>query len=78
MELNKTTAKSTNFIFEIRSTLFISIDNLDTPLRIIIFHIVQVNIPFLLCFANINKLKAFFNNLINEIVQSSFSYLIIF
>lgn len=43
--------------------------NLDIPLRMIIFHIVQVNILFLLCFANIDKLRAFFNNLINKVIQ---------
>lgn len=40
----------------------------------IVFHIVQVNTPFLLCLADMVKLGAFFNNLTNQIVQSNRSH----
>lgn len=46
----------TNFIFEIVNTFSINIVNLNTSFGIIIFYIVQVNILFLLCFADLNKL----------------------
>lgn len=68
MELDKTINRSTNFIFRIESILSIGIIILNIFLRIFIFYIIQVNIPFLLYFADINKLKTFFNNFINEII----------
>lgn len=71
VELDKTTTGSRNFVFGIGSTLFIGTITLDTPLGIIVFHIVQVNTPFLLCFADMDKLGAFFNNLTNEVIQSN-------
>lgn len=43
----------------------------------IVFYIVQVNTPFLLCLVDIDKLRAFFNNLTNEVIQSNYSYLVI-
>lgn len=57
-----------NFVFGIRSTSSIGIVNLDISLEMIVFYIIQVNILFLLYLANIDKLKAFFNNLTNEII----------
>lgn len=68
MKLNKRTTGLTNFIFGIKNTLSIGTINLDTSLEIIIFHIVQVNILFLLYFVDIDKLRAFFNNLINGVI----------
>lgn len=65
VELNKTTAGLTNFVFRISSISFISIINLNTPFKIIIFHIVQVNTSFLLYFIDIDKLEVFFNNFTN-------------
>ena len=35
----------------------------------IIFYIVKVNTPFLLCLADMDRLGAFFNNTINQVVQ---------
>ena len=74
VELDKTTAGSTNFVFGIGSTSSIGTVNLNTPLGMIVFHIVQVNTPFLLCLADMDKLGAFFNNLTNQIVQSNRSH----
>ena len=53
---------SANFIFEIDNITFIGSVILDTPMGSIIFHIVPVNTPFLLCLADIDKLEAFFSN----------------
>ena len=74
VELDKTTARSTNFVFGIGSTSSIVSVNLNTPLGMIVFHIVQVNTPFLLCLADMDKLGAFFKNLTNQIVQSNCSH----
>ena len=46
-------------------------------MEMIVFHIVQVNNPFLLCFADIDKLGAYFNNLTNKVVQSNRSHPVI-
>ena len=67
-KLDKTMAESVNFIFEVRNTLSIDTVNLDTPIRIIIFYIIQINTPFLLCLTDIDKLGAYFNNLTNKVV----------
>lgn len=77
VELDKTTAGSTNFVFGIGSTSSIGTVKLNTPLGIIVFHIVQVNTPFLLYLADMDKLGAFFNNLTNIIVQSNRSHPVI-
>ena len=70
VQLNKNTAGSANFIFEIGSAASIRSVNLDIPLKPITFHIVPINTPFLLCLANIDKYRAFFNNITNQVIQS--------
>ena len=69
-QLDKNTAGLANFTFEIGSTALIRSVNLHTLLRLITFHIVPVNTPFLLCLANIDKHGAFFNNTTNQVIQS--------
>lgn len=69
IQLDKNTAKSANFTFEIGHAVSIRSFNLDTLLGSIIFYIVPVNTPLLLCLADIDKLGAFFNNITNEVVQ---------
>lgn len=71
------TSESDHFIFGIGSILFICTVNFCKPLDIIIFHIVQVNTSFLLCFADIDSLNACFNNIINIFVQPSYCHLVI-
>lgn len=44
--------------------------DLDTLLRQIIFHIIPLNIPFVFCLAVIDKYEIFFNNIINQVIQS--------
>ena len=60
--------KLTNIIFEIRNTLSIYTIDLDMFMEIIIFYIVQINTLFLLYLVDIDKLRAFFNNLTNRII----------
>lgn len=68
VKLDKTIAESVNFIFEIRNTSSIDTVNLGTPIGIIIFHIIRINTPFLLCLTDIDKLGTYFNNLTNKVV----------
>ena len=54
VQLNNITAGSANFIFGIGSAASIGSVNLETPLGLIMFHIVPINNLFLLCLANID------------------------
>lgn len=64
----KTTAGSSNFVFGIGSAQSIGKIKLDTPIGMIVFHIIQVNPPFLLCLADMDRLGAFFNNITNKLL----------
>lgn len=70
MQLDKTIARSANFRFGISSTLSIGLVNLDIPLGSITSHILFLNILFLICLANIDKLGIFFNTVTNGVIQS--------
>lgn len=70
MQLDKTTTTSGNFIFAISSTLSIESVHLDIALRFIIFHIVPLNTLFLICLADIDKLRVFVNNVTDQVIQS--------
>lgn len=70
IQFNKNIAGLANFIFRIGSTALIRSVNLNISLRSIIFHIVSVSTSFLLYLADIDKLRAFFNNITNEVIQS--------
>lgn len=54
-----------NFIFEIRSDIFIILVILKILIKSIIFYIVPVNTLFLLYKVDIDNLKAFFKNINN-------------
>ncbi len=62
--LNKKTVES-SIEFEIDNTLILEFVELNILLEIITFHIVRVNISFLLCLNDLNRLNIYFNNLIN-------------
>jgi hypothetical protein len=55
--------------FEIDNTLILRFVELNISLEIITFHIVEINISFLLCLNDFDRLDIYFNNLINQIVQ---------
>ena len=44
---------------------------LNTPIRVIKFNIIYINIPFLLYLADINKLKVIYNNIKNVLITLS-------
>jgi hypothetical protein len=68
VKLNTQTVES-NIKFEIDCISLLSTVALNISLRLIIFHIVEVNISFLLSLIDLNRLKMYFNNLINEMIQ---------
>ena len=67
---NKNTARLANFTFGIGNAASIRSVNLDTLLGLVTFYIILINTPFLLCFAEIDKYGAFFNNITNQVIQS--------
>ena len=69
VKLDKSTIESINFTFEIESTAFIDSIMLHISIERITFHIVLINTSFLLCLVDLNKLRAYFNNTINQIVR---------
>ena len=69
IQLDQSTAESANFVFDIESTDLIESVKINTLIESIIFHIINVNIFFLLCFANLDKSETFFNNVTNKIIQ---------
>ncbi len=66
--INKKTVES-SIKFEIDNTLILEFVDLNISLEMITFHIVEVNISFLLCLNDFDRLSIYFNNLINQIVQ---------
>jgi hypothetical protein len=58
-----------SFRFDIDEILFIDIVNLNISVDVITFHIVLVQISFLLCLADMNRLRLYFNNLINMLIE---------
>jgi hypothetical protein len=72
--LNKKTIES-SIKFEIDNTLILEFIDLNTSLEVITFHIVEMNISFLLCLNDFDRLDIYFNNLINQIVQYEHTYM---
>lgn len=69
MKFDGIMAELANFIFEIGSIASIETSILKKLLGPITLHIIQVNISFLICPADMKKLGIFFNNLTNQIIQ---------
>jgi hypothetical protein len=67
LTLNK--KRITSFRFDIDEILSIDIVNLNISVDVITFHIVFVQISFLLCLADMNRLRLYFNNLINMFIE---------
>ncbi len=56
------------FKFGIEDTKSVDSIELEISLEMIIFHIVEANISFLLSLVDLDRLRIYFNNLINELV----------
>lgn len=77
IKMDNNIADLTDFIFGINNTVLLGQINLDIPIKLIIFHIMSVNIPFFLCFTNIDKLGVFLNNITNEWIRDKFIDLVV-
>jgi hypothetical protein len=58
------------FKFEIEDIKSIDSIKLEISLEMIIFHIVETNISFLLSLVDLDRLRIYFNNLTNELIQN--------
>ncbi len=67
IQLDKSIVKS-KIQFGIDSISIMNTIELNISLRLMIFHIVEINTSFLLCLVDLNRLEIYFNNLINELV----------
>ena len=77
IKLDKSKERAISVVFEIEATSSIGAVYLKTSLGTMYFHIVNVNTSFLLCLKDINRLKAMFDNIVNQIVQSNAKHSII-
>ena len=68
LKLDKTRADKANIKFGIGCTSLIETSDVATPIRLITFHIVDVDTPFLLSIADMDSLKVKFNNLDNVMI----------
>ncbi len=68
IQLDKSIVES-KIQFDIDSISIMSTIKLNTSLKQLIFHIVEVNTPFLLCLVDLDRLDVYFNNLTNELMQ---------
>jgi hypothetical protein len=71
LSLNK--KRIISFRFDIDKISFIDTIDLNTSVDVITFHIVLVHISFLLCLVDMNRLRLYFNNLINMFTEKRHS-----
>jgi hypothetical protein len=68
IQLNKSIVES-KIQFDIDSISIMSTIELNISLKLMIFHIVEINTSFLLCLVDLNRLEVYFNNLTNKLMQ---------
>lgn len=69
VKLDKSTAGTTSVKFGIGVASSLGTAAIDTPLGIVNFHICPVNTPFLLCLEDMDRLKTYYDNLNDVLVQ---------
>jgi hypothetical protein len=65
VKLNANTANKQRFKFGIESTASKGTVQVNTPLEILAFHVIEADTPFLLSLHDLNKIRVYFNNLTN-------------
>ena len=77
VKLDVNTANGQQFKFGIRSTAFKGTVQVNTSLRILAFHVVKADTPFLLSLHDLDKIGVYFNNLTNQLVQGQTTWPVI-
>jgi hypothetical protein len=69
IDLNPSRTEAVNVQFNIESARSIESLTIDTPFGVVEFHVVKADTPFLLSLADMNRLKVYFNNVTNSLIQ---------
>jgi hypothetical protein len=69
VDLDLSRAETVNVQFEIESASSIESLTIDISFEIVKFHVIKTDISFLLSLADMNRLKVYFNNVINSLIQ---------
>jgi hypothetical protein len=69
IELDSIKVEAINVQFEIKSILSIESLTIDTSFELVKFHVIKANTLFLLSLADMNRLKVYFNNVENLLVD---------
>jgi hypothetical protein len=69
IDLNLFEEETVNVQFEIESASSIESLTIDTLFEVVKFHVIKTDISFLLSLADINRLKVYFNNVTNSLIQ---------
>ena len=69
MDINTTQTRAVNVQFSISSTILIRLVAVKTLISLINFHIVKADTPFLLCFADIDRLQVYYNNITDTLIS---------
>ncbi len=77
VELRKFDFRLNDIIFEVDNIFVVDCVKLNTFLRMIVFYIIEIDTSFLLFLADMNRLKTYFNNVVNKIVQSTRTHFVI-
>jgi hypothetical protein len=66
--INTTQIGAVNIQFGIRSAALIRSVIIKTPIGPVDFHVIKADTPFLLCLADIDKLRVYYNNVTNALI----------
>jgi hypothetical protein len=69
IDLNHTKTETVNVQFDIESARSIESLIIDTSFEIVKFHVIKTDTSFLLSLVDMNRLKVYFNNVINSLIQ---------
>ena len=67
-DINITQTRAINVQFRIGLTTLIRSVVVKTPIGLVNFHIVKADTPFLLCFADMDRLQVYYNNTIDTLI----------
>jgi hypothetical protein len=70
IDLNRTKAEAVNVQFEIESISSVESLTIDISMRLVKFHVIKADTSFLLSLADMNRLKVYFNNVENLLVDT--------
>jgi hypothetical protein len=70
IDLNRTKRETVNVQFGIESTPSVESLTIDTPIGLVKFHVIKTDTPFLLSLADMNRLKVYFNNVENLLIDT--------